>query len=57
MRCGGNCNVEARMVDETAINLDPIQVGGRLTPEAMKAIIAWGDGYSVCDNCRKPFRL
>ena len=56
MKCG-NCNVDARMVDETAINLDPIQVGGRLTPEAMKAMIAWGDGYSVCDNCRKPFRL
>ena len=49
--------IEARMVDETSINLDPIQVGGRLTPEAMKAMIAWGDGYSVCDNCRKPFRL
>ncbi|HJK34338.1 MAG TPA: O-phospho-L-seryl-tRNA:Cys-tRNA synthase [Methanocorpusculum sp.] len=49
--------MDARMVDETAINLDPIQVAGRLTPEAMKAIIAWGDGYSVCDNCRKPFRL
>ncbi|PAV08916.1 O-phospho-L-seryl-tRNA:Cys-tRNA synthase [Methanocorpusculum parvum] len=50
-------NIDARMVDETSINLDPIQVGGRLTPEAMKAMIAWGDGYSVCDNCRKPFRL
>lgn len=55
MKCAGN--IDARMVEETAINLDPIQVGGRLTPEAMKAIIAWGDGYSVCDNCRKPFRL
>jgi len=50
-------NIEARMVDETSINLDPIQVGGRLTTEAMKAMISWGDGYSVCDNCRKPFRL
>ncbi|HJJ37786.1 MAG TPA: O-phospho-L-seryl-tRNA:Cys-tRNA synthase [Methanocorpusculum sp.] len=50
-------NIDARMVDETSINLDPIQVGGRITPEAMKAMIAWGDGYSVCDNCRKPFRL
>ncbi|HKM41330.1 MAG TPA: O-phospho-L-seryl-tRNA:Cys-tRNA synthase, partial [Methanocorpusculum sp.] len=50
-------NIEARMVDETSINIDPIQVGGRLTPEAMKAMISWGDGYSVCDNCRKPFRL
>ena len=56
MKCGA-CNVDARMRDETAINLDPIQVGGRLTPEAMKAMISWGDGYSVCDACRKPFRL
>ena len=55
MKCAAN--IDASMVDETAINLDPIQVAGRLTPEAMKAIIAWGDGYSVCDNCRKPFRL
>jgi Sep-tRNA:Cys-tRNA synthetase len=55
MKCAGA--IDARMVEETAINLDPIQVGGRLTPEAMKAMIAWGDGYSVCDNCRKPFRL
>ncbi len=55
MKCAAN--VDTRMVEETAINLDPIQVAGRLTPEAMKAIIAWGDGYSVCDNCRKPFRL
>ena len=23
----------------------------------MKAVIAYGDGYSVCDNCRKPNRL
>jgi Sep-tRNA:Cys-tRNA synthetase len=23
----------------------------------MKAVIAYGDGYSICDNCRKPFRL
>jgi Sep-tRNA:Cys-tRNA synthetase len=23
----------------------------------MKAVIAYGDGYSVCDHCRKPFRL
>lgn len=50
-------NIDARMIEETSINLDPIQVAGRLTPEAMKAMISWGDGYSVCDNCRKPFRL
>jgi Sep-tRNA:Cys-tRNA synthetase len=49
--------IETRTVEESSINLDPIQAGGRLTPEAMKAIIAWGDGYSVCDNCHKPFRL
>jgi Sep-tRNA:Cys-tRNA synthetase len=55
MKCAGT--IDVRDLDETAINLDPIQVGGRLTPDAMKAIIAYGDGYSVCDNCRKPFRL
>lgn len=55
MKCAAD--IDARMVEETAINLDPIQVAGRLTPEAMKAMITWGDGYSVCDNCRKPFRL
>jgi Sep-tRNA:Cys-tRNA synthetase len=55
MKCAGP--IEVRDIEETSINIDPIQVGGRLTAEAMKAIIAYGDGYSVCDNCRKPFRL
>jgi Sep-tRNA:Cys-tRNA synthetase len=55
MKCAGP--IDVRDVDESSINIDPIQVGGRLTPEAMKAVIAYGDGYSVCDNCRKPFRL
>ncbi|MDD1667218.1 MAG: O-phospho-L-seryl-tRNA:Cys-tRNA synthase [Methanomicrobiales archaeon] len=55
MRCTGD--IEVRELEELAINIDPIQAGGRLTPEAMKAVIAYGDGYSVCDNCRKPFRL
>ena len=55
MRCGNG--IEARQVDELFINIDPIQVGGRLTADAMKAVIAYGDGYSVCDNCRKPNRL
>ncbi|MFA4824106.1 MAG: O-phospho-L-seryl-tRNA:Cys-tRNA synthase [Methanoregula sp.] len=55
MRCASG--IEARQVDEVAINIDPIQVGGRLTGDAMKAVIAYGDGYSVCDNCRKPNRL
>ncbi len=55
MRCG--TGIEARQVDELFINIDPIQAGGRLTADAMKAVIAYGDGYSVCDNCRKPNRL
>lgn len=50
-------NIETRTVEEGTINLDPIQAAGRLTPEAMKAVIAWGDGYSVCGHCHKPFRL
>lgn len=55
MRCG--TGIDARQVDELFINIDPIQAGGRLTADAMKAVIAYGDGYSVCDNCRKPNRL
>ncbi|MGM0770592.1 MAG: O-phospho-L-seryl-tRNA:Cys-tRNA synthase [Halobacteriota archaeon] len=46
-----------RTREEEFINIQPIQAGGRLTPEARKAVIAYGDGYSTCDNCRKPFRL
>jgi Sep-tRNA:Cys-tRNA synthetase len=49
--------IDVREIEELAINIDPIQAGGRLTADAMKAIIAYGDGYSVCDECRKPFRL
>ena len=55
MRCANG--IEARQVNELFINIDPIQAGGRLTSDAMKAVIAYGDGYSVCDNCRKPNRL
>jgi Sep-tRNA:Cys-tRNA synthetase len=33
------------------INLNPLQTGGLLTEEARKALIEWGDGYSVCDFC------
>jgi Sep-tRNA:Cys-tRNA synthetase len=55
MRCG--MGIEARQVNELFINIDPIQAGGRLTVDAMKAVIAYGDGYSACDNCRKPNRL
>jgi Sep-tRNA:Cys-tRNA synthetase len=55
MRCANG--IEARQVNEIYINIDPIQAGGKLTSDAMKAVIAYGDGYSVCDNCRKPNRL
>lgn len=55
MRCASD--IEARDVEEIYINIDPIQAGGRLTADAMKAVIAYADGYSVCDNCRSPFRL
>ncbi len=50
-------DIEVRAREELFINIHPIQPGGRLTPEAMKAVIAYGDGYSTCDWCRKPFRL
>ncbi|MHC1602777.1 MAG: O-phospho-L-seryl-tRNA:Cys-tRNA synthase [Methermicoccaceae archaeon] len=33
------------------INLMPLQTGSLLTPEARKALLEWGDGYSVCDYC------
>ena len=49
--------IELRSKEEEYINLNPIQSGGRLTAEARKALIAYGDGYSVCDYCFKPFRL
>ncbi|QYZ79911.1 O-phospho-L-seryl-tRNA:Cys-tRNA synthase [Methanofollis formosanus] len=55
MKC--TAAIDLRDVEEMYINIDPIQAGGRLTADAMKAVIAYGDGYSVCDNCRKPFRL
>jgi len=34
-----------------AINIDPLQRGGVLTPEAREALLEWADGYSVCDFC------
>ncbi|KAF5410821.1 MAG: O-phospho-L-seryl-tRNA:Cys-tRNA synthase 1 [Candidatus Methanogasteraceae archaeon] len=33
------------------INIDPLQRGGLLTPEARCALAEWGDGYSICDFC------
>ena len=50
-------NIPVREVEENYINIQPIQAAGRLTGDAMKALIAYGDGYSTCDQCRKPFRL
>ncbi|MGE5316481.1 MAG: O-phospho-L-seryl-tRNA:Cys-tRNA synthase [Chloroflexota bacterium] len=50
-------SIDIRSREETYINIQPIQAAGRLTPEARKALIAYGDGYSTCDACRKPFRL
>ena len=35
------------------INIHPIQRGGLLTPEAFKALVHFGDGYSICDHCLK----
>lgn len=49
--------IDIRSREENYINIQPIQAAGRLTLEARKAIIAYGDGYSTCDACRKPFRL
>lgn len=50
-------SIPIRSREEDFINIQPIQAAGRLNPEARKAIAAYGDGYSTCDACRKPFRL
>lgn len=55
MKC--TADIDTREVEELFINIDPIQAGGRLTVDAQKATLAYADGYSVCDNCLKPFRL
>ena len=33
------------------INIDPLQTGGRLTEDAKRMLLEWGDGYSICDFC------
>jgi Sep-tRNA:Cys-tRNA synthetase len=33
------------------INLNPLQTAGKLTQAAEKALVEFGDGYSVCDYC------
>jgi len=50
-------DIELRAREELFINIHPIQAAGRLTAEAMKAMITYGDGYSTCDWCLAPFRL
>ena len=55
--CNRVGKLDPRTREEEFINIHPIQAAGRLTPEARKAIISYGDGYSTCDYCRKPFRL
>lgn len=40
-----------RGVEDTFVNVHPIQRGGVLTGEARKALLEFGDGYSVCDYC------
>ncbi len=54
-KIGGSLDIRCR--EEQFINIHPIQAAGRLTTEARKALISYGDGYSTCDYCRKPFRL
>ena len=49
--------IEVRTREEENINIQPIQAAGKLTLAARQALIAYGDGYSTCDACRKPFRL
>ena len=55
--CNRIGTLDPRTREKEFINIHPIQAAGRLTPEARKAIISYGDGYSTCDYCRKPFRL
>ena len=42
-----------RSINEEYINIHPIQRGGLLTPNAFKALVHYGDGYSICDFCLK----
>ncbi|MBD3353381.1 MAG: aminotransferase class V-fold PLP-dependent enzyme, partial [Candidatus Lokiarchaeota archaeon] len=48
-----NENVFKRDNEDYYLNVQPIQRGGVLTKEAQKALIEYGDGYSLCDNCLK----
>ncbi|MHA1145219.1 MAG: O-phospho-L-seryl-tRNA:Cys-tRNA synthase [Candidatus Helarchaeota archaeon] len=46
-------NLTRRYAKEEYINIQPIQRGGLLTPEAKRVLLEFGDGYSVCDYCTK----
>ena len=41
----------SRHVERDNLNLNPLQRGGVLPPEARKALYEFSDGYSVCDYC------
>jgi Sep-tRNA:Cys-tRNA synthetase len=45
-------NLQREFKEDRVINLQPIQRGGVLTPEARKALVEFGDGYSTCDWCQ-----
>ena len=47
-------DIDLRDVEEMNINIDPIQAAGRLTADAMKAVIAYGDGYSSATTAGNP---
>ncbi len=40
-----------RRQHKSFINIMPLQTGGMLTEAAQKALVEFGDGYSVCDFC------
>ena len=44
--------LELRDREESFINLNPLQTGGRTTSDARKIIISYIDGYSICDWCK-----
>ncbi|OYT35130.1 MAG: O-phospho-L-seryl-tRNA:Cys-tRNA synthase [Candidatus Aenigmarchaeota archaeon ex4484_52] len=44
-------NIDLKRQNKDLINLNPIQTGGKLTDNAKKALIEFGDGYAVCDFC------
>ncbi len=41
----------SRTIEESYVNIQPIQRGGVLTKEARRILVDYGDGYSMCDHC------